>query len=63
MFIEKKTVGVDYSDIEIGTVVWHKAFGEGVVSNIDVDIIEVAFGKIKKKFQFPGAFVHGFLSL
>ncbi len=61
--IEGRPVEANYSDIEVGTVVWHKAFGDGIVSNIYDDIIEVAFGKVKKKFQFPGAFMQGFLSL
>lgn len=61
--IEEKPVEAGYSDIEVGTVVWHKAFGDGIVSEIYNDIIEVAFGKVKKKFQFPGAFMQGFLNL
>ena len=61
--IEERPVEAGYSDIEVGTVVWHKAFGEGIVSDIYDDIIEVAFGNVKKKFQFPGAFMQGFLSL
>ena len=61
--IEERPVEAGYSDIEVGTVVWHKAFGKGIVSDIYDDIIEVAFGNVKKKFQFPGAFMQGFLSL
>lgn len=61
--IEERPVEAGYSDIEVGTVAWHKAFGDGIVSEIYNDIIEVAFGKVKKKFQFPGAFMQGFLSL
>lgn len=36
--------------------VTHKIFGDGIVKNIYQGIIEIAFGDIVKKFQFPKAF-------
>ena len=52
---------VDVSDITVGSAVVHKAFGVGVVQNIDKGFITVSFGGLEKKFQFPGAFQQGFL--
>lgn len=52
---------VDVSDITVGFAVVHKAFGAGVVQNIDKGFITVSFGGLEKKFQFPGAFQQGFL--
>lgn len=52
---------VDVSDITAGSAVVHKAFGAGVVQNIDKGFITVSFGGLEKKFQFPGAFQQGFL--
>ena len=52
---------VDVSDIAVGSAVVHKAFGAGVVQNIDKGLITVSFGGLEKKFQFPGAFQQGFL--
>lgn len=52
---------VDVSDITVGSAVVHKAFGAGVVQNIDKGFITVSFGGLEKKFQFPGAFQQGFL--
>ena len=52
---------VDVSDITAGSAVVHKAFGAGVVQNIDKGLITVSFGGLEKKFQFPGAFQQGFL--
>ena len=34
----------------------HKSYGDGIVKNINGSIIEVAFGEVVKKFQFPKAF-------
>lgn len=54
---------IDTTDIGAGTIVSHKAFGVGQVKGIDGPIIVVTFGGIERKFQFPGAFEQGFLSL
>ncbi len=60
---KKPTIKVDTSKVAAGTIVQHKAFGTGQVKGIDGSIIVVTFGGVDKKFQFPGAFEHGFLSL
>lgn len=52
---------MDVSDIVVGSVVVHKAFGTGVVQSIEKGLIVVAFDSLEKKFQFPGAFQQGFL--
>ena len=52
---------VDVSDITVGFAVVHKAFGAGIVQNIDKGFITVSFSGLEKKFQFPGAFQQGFL--
>lgn len=46
-----------------GDVVRHKAFGEGVVANIDDGHIFVNLGGKNRMFAFPGAFEQGFLGL
>lgn len=51
------------SKVSIGMKIKHKAFGEGIVHSIENGIIEVQFGYQIKKFQFPGAFEQGFLSI
>ena len=53
----------DVSQVVVGIQVKHKAFGIGTVVDIDNSLIEISFGKSKKKFQFPGAFYQGFLSI
>lgn len=59
---------VNVSDVKAGTVVIHKAFGEGVVSKIEngrsgSTYVHVRFGKNEKSFGFPGAFYDGFLKV
>ena len=56
---------IDTSDVAVGTVVFHKAFGRGTVTAIDGGSLFVSFDSMKeleKRFQFPGAFQAGFLS-
>lgn len=63
---KKPIVEVDVSGVRVGTMVNHKAFGEGKVVAIEDDIIKVAFIEFdnkEKRFNFPGAFLDGFLSL
>ena len=52
---------VDVSSIAAGINVVHKAFGTGTVVSIQKGTIVVSFGGEEKKFQFPGAFLQGFL--
>lgn len=40
----------------MGTIVHHKAFGDGKVKSISDNMIEIEFGDQVKKFQFPKAF-------
>ena len=59
---------MNLSRVAAGTVVVHKAFGEGIVQKIESrannkSLIFVLFGKDKKSFGFPGAFYDGFLKL
>lgn len=51
----------DVSDVQIGSLVSHKTFGEGNVLKIINDKITVAFGEAEKTFLFPQAFEQGFL--
>lgn len=46
----------------VGEKVKHKSFGDGVVSNYEDGRIEIEFGDVTKKFQYPDAFSKGFLS-
>ena len=54
---------VDLSLVKVGCRLRHKAFGMGVVNQVDHGVIVVAFGNAEKKFPFPGALLEGFLSL
>ena len=59
---------VDVSSVKAGTVVIHKAYGEGTVKEIKEEIggrvyIYVAFDGETKRFGYPGAFYDGFLSV
>lgn len=58
-----KTKELDLSAVKVGAVVKHKAFGEGKVVSIDNEHVSVVFGDIQKTFQFPNAFIQGFLSI
>ena len=63
---KKAVIKVDTSKIKAGTIVSHKAFGEGHVIGIDGAIVVVKFaglGNKEKRFQFPGAFEQGFLKV
>lgn len=51
-------------DVKIGDTVYHKAFGEGEVIDINDGLIEVSFNGVShKKFHYPAAFKQGFLSV
>ena len=54
---------IDTSGIKAGSVLTHKAFGPGTVKEIKNGIIVVTFDGNDKRFQFPGAFHQGFLSI
>ena len=53
----------DVSGIASGSIVIHKAFGEGVVEKLDAakKYIHVRFGNASKMFVFPDSFDNGFL--
>ena len=58
----------DESSVKIGGKVFHKAFGHGVVAAIDPASVKfryvtVDFPNDQKKFQFPNAFLQGFLKV
>ncbi len=61
--VQKPKVVVDTSNVRAGTIVRHKAFGLGEVKGIDGSLIVVTFNGVIKRFQYPGAFEQGFLSL
>ena len=52
-------------DVKDGSIVLHKAFGEGTVTKIDKaqKHIRVTFGVGEKTFIFPDAFKQGFLKM
>ena len=57
---------VNVSNVGPGTVVIHKAFGEGTVVNIERTAtgnthVQVKFGNVVKSFGYPGVFYDGFL--
>ena len=54
---------VDLSLVKVDCQLRHKAFGMGVVNEIDHGVIVVVFGNAEKKFPFLGALLEGILSL
>jgi molybdopterin-guanine dinucleotide biosynthesis protein len=54
---------LDLPAMKAGTAVKHKAFGDGVVVEIDNGRMIVAFGKVEKMFLFPSSFENGFLRI
>ena len=54
---------IDTSNIKVGSVLRHKAFGLGTVKELKSGRIIVTFDGIDKLFQFPGAVQQGFLSI
>ena len=62
------TPKMDLSGVGAGTIVIHKAFGEGIVRKIEKGqtgqvYVYVKFGKNEKSFGFPGAFYDGYLKV
>ncbi len=53
------------SDLNVDCKVFHKNFGEGIVHKLDKrnKYITIRFDVGEKRFQFPDAFIYGFLSL
>lgn len=54
---------IDTSNIKVGFVLRHKAFGLGTVKELKGGRIIVTFDGVEKLFQFPGAVQQGFLSI
>ncbi len=52
---------IDFSGVNVGSMLTHKAFGAGVVKAIDDKYITVDFGGTEKRFMFPAAIMQGFL--
>ena len=61
--VNKPVIQFDRSKVKSGTIVTHKAFGNGQVKGIDGHVSVVTFNGVDKKFQFPGAFEQGFLKV
>ena len=62
---EPKVISEEDYNITVGDFVVHKAFGKGKVTSIEGDIIKVKFDGYSgvKMFEYPGAFIRGFLSI
>jgi hypothetical protein len=54
---------IDCSGVKPGSMLIHKAYGEGKVIRIDGGIMILSFNGAEKKFQFPGAIQQGFLKI
>lgn len=54
---------LNINDVKTGSKIYHKGYGYGTVKDFDNNKIIVTFGNIEKKFQFPNAFLNGFLFL
>lgn len=53
----------DESSIKVGTKVFHKAFGHGIVETMGKDRLTVAFPDDVKPLMFPTEFLQGFLKV
>lgn len=53
----------DANSVTVTSVVHHKAYGEGVVSQITDGKIYVRFGEKQRIFQYPDAFEKGWLTV
>lgn len=51
-----------WEHLQIGQTITHKSFGQGEIVSIDDKYIFVRFPSYEKKFQFPEAFIRGYLS-
>lgn len=47
--------------LKVGQTITHKSFGQGKIVSIDDKYIFVRFSTYEKKFQFPEAFINGYL--
>lgn len=56
---------MDLSAVNVGTIVYHKKFGEGTITNIDKarKYIRIAFSVGEKTFVMPSCFEEGFLNM
>lgn len=59
----KKENLFDRNKVKIGTLVIHKSFGSGYVKKFEDKKITVQFEIGEKLFQYPNAFINGFLEL
>lgn len=53
----------ELSRIAVDCEVSHDAFRKGVITSIDESYVMVRFADKERRFQWPGAFENGFLSL
>ena len=54
--------GNPWEHLQVGQTITHKSFGQGEIMSIDDKYIIVRFLSYEKKFQFPEAFIRGYLS-
>ena len=59
--IKKEEPKVDVTGITLGSIVYHKGFGAGNVTELSNSYITISFQEGEKRFQFPTAFNMGFL--
>lgn len=59
--INDKKENLDLSWVKIGSEVYHKKFGLGIVFEYKKGLIYIKFSFGEKSFQFPQAFENGFL--
>ena len=52
-----------WEQLQVGDAVTHKSFGPGEIMAIDDKYLIVKFSDRESKFQYPGAFEKGYLSI
>lgn len=65
VIVKKEPIVFDKVKVKIGAVVTHKAFGRGVIKELNDGIIVIKFDEYPqaKMFEYPNAFTNGFLTI
>lgn len=60
---DQNDLAIDVSGVKVGSILTHKAFGEGVVVQMGNDFVVLDFKGSTKMYRYPGSILQGFLIL
>lgn len=63
MWEEARKERVEWEDVQMGSSVMHKSFGEGIVKAVNERFLIVAFAHKEARFLYPQVFEQGYLSM